>query len=296
MERLSDILRKYYLRFFRPVSPDASGVYSSQSAELFGARLQEEIESLTGLSLNNPDLFEVALTHRSAIDLSIYSKKNFVSNERLEFLGDAVLDLVVAECLYSRFPDYDEGKLTKLRSQLVNAKTLASFARKVHLGSYLIVSDAAEAIGVRDSDTTLADAFEAVIGAIYLDSSYLSAKEFLETRILGDIDFGELTSVENNYKSVLLEYAQAHHLSIPAYTVVAEEGPSHKKVFTVSVDIGGEALGQGVGRSKKAAEQIAAQQAMTRLKTCSNTLCNSSLDSPSTPASEPESPSSPPNP
>lgn len=278
MERLSDILRKYYLRFFRPVSPDGSGVYSSQSAELFGARLQKEIESLTGLSLNNPDLFEVALTHRSAIDLSIYSKKNFVSNERLEFLGDAVLDLVVAECLYMRFPDYDEGKLTKLRSQLVNAKMLASFARKVHLGSYLIVSEAAEAIGVRDSDTTLADAFEAVIGAIYLDSGYLQAKEFLEMRILGDVDFGELTTVENNYKSVLLEYAQAHHLSIPTYTVVAEEGPSHKKVFTVAVDIGGNVLGQGIGRSKKAAEQIAAQQAMTHLKTSNNKPINLSAE------------------
>ncbi|ACF14021.1 Ribonuclease III [Chloroherpeton thalassium ATCC 35110] len=266
MERLSDILRKYYQRIFKPVDSDQHEHHEPRAGEMLSEDTKLEIESLTGFPISNVIHYETALTHRSAIDLNVYSKKKFVSNERLEFLGDAVLDLVVAECLYTRFPDYDEGKLTKLRSQLVNARTLASFARKIHLGSLLIVSEAAEAIGVRDSETTLADAFEALVGAIYLDSDYLQTKRFLEKKILEGIDFRELSSTDNNFKSVLLEYAQAHHLEIPTYTVIDEEGPSHKKVFTVAVYIGDEMLGKGVGRSKKAAEQLAAQQAVAKLR------------------------------
>jgi len=266
MERLSDILRKYYQRIFKPDDFGHEGKLPRAGALLTDAA-KLEIEALTGFSISNAAHYETALTHRSAIDLNVYNNKKFVSNERLEFLGDAVLDLVVAECLYTRFPDYDEGKLTKLRSQLVNARTLASFSRKIHLGSLLIVSDAAEAIGVRDSETTLADAFEALIGAIYLDSDYLQTKRFLEKKILDGIDFRELSTTDNNFKSVLLEYAQAHHLEIPTYNVIGEEGPSHKKIFTVAVYIGSEMLGQGVGRSKKAAEQLAAQQAVAKLRT-----------------------------
>ncbi len=266
MDRLSDILRNYYLRIFRDNQSDPADLELLKPGSMLSEKAIEEIETLIGFSLNEKALYEIALTHRSAIDLNIYNKKNFVSNERLEFLGDAVLDMVVAENLYHYFPDYDEGKLTKLRSQLVNARILATFARKIHLGSLLIVSDAAEAIGVRDSETTLADAFEALVGAIYLDSDYTHVKNFLEKRILGNVNFNELIKIENNYKSVLLEFAQAYHLSIPSYSVIAEEGPSHKKVFTVAVHINGQFLGEGIGRSKKAAEQLAAHQAIEKLK------------------------------
>jgi len=267
MDKLSDILRNYYLRIFKANDEsEKNDQVALKPGSMLSEKAIEELVLLIGFSLNEKALYEIALTHRSAIDLNVYNKKNFVSNERLEFLGDAVLDMVVAENLYHRFPDYDEGKLTKLRSQLVNARTLATFARKIHLGALLIVSDAAEAIGVRDSETTLADAFEALIGAIYLDSNYAQVKKFLETRILDDVNLNELVKTENNYKSVLLEFAQAYHLSIPSYSVIAEEGPSHKKVFTVAVHINDQFLGEGIGRSKKAAEQLAAHQAIEKLK------------------------------
>jgi len=122
-------------------------------------RLKESLEAIVQYSINNLSLFKTALTHRSAIDFS--DKSKFVSNERLEFLGDAVLDLVVAEYLYTSYPALDEGELTKLRSLVVNAKTLAGYARALHIGSMLIVSDSAASMGVRNSDTALSDALEA---------------------------------------------------------------------------------------------------------------------------------------
>lgn len=159
-------------------------------------------------------LFKIALTHRSAIDFS--DKSTFVSNERLEFLGDAVLDLVVAEYLYTSYPDFDEGELTKLRSLVVNAKTLAGYARAIHVGALLIISESAASMGVRNSDTALSDALRALIGAIYLDGGYECAKLFLHTYILSRTNFNELLSTEQNYKSVLLEYAQAQRIPLPS--------------------------------------------------------------------------------
>ncbi|MFN3386630.1 MAG: ribonuclease III [Candidatus Thermochlorobacter sp.] len=226
-------------------------------------RLKEHLEELVQYSIKSLNLFKVALTHRSAIDFS--NKATFVSNERLEFLGDAVLDLIVAEYLYTSYPDFDEGKLTKLRSLVVNAKTLASYARAIQIGKLLIISESAASMGVRNSDIALSDAIEALIGAIYLDGGYTRAKEFLYANILSKTNFEALLSTEQNYKSVLLEYAQAQRIPLPVYTITNEEGPPHNKIFTVAVKLGDEVMGQGVGRSKKEAEQSAAREAAMKL-------------------------------
>jgi len=226
-------------------------------------RLKESLEAIVQYSINNLSLFKTALTHRSAIDFS--DKSKFVSNERLEFLGDAVLDLVVAEYLYTSYPALNEGELTKLRSLVVNAKTLAGYARALHIGSMLIVSDSAASMGVRNSDTALSDALEALIGAIYLDGGYERAKHFVQAHILSRTDFEQLLSTEQNYKSVLLEYAQAQRIPLPVYVITSEEGPSHNKTFTVAVKLGEEIVGKGTGRSKKEAEQSAAREAAAKL-------------------------------
>lgn len=240
--------------------PPASSASPTPVEDPDSAALRARLETLTQYPIQNLSLFKTALTHRSAID-----RTSFASNERLEFLGDAVLDLVAAEYLYTAYPELDEGKLTKLRSLVVNAKTLAQHARALSLGKLLIISESAEAMKVRDSEAALSDAFEALIGAIYLDGGYARAQAFLRHHILDKTDFQELLRTEQNYKSVLLEYAQAHRLPLPIYVVTNEDGPSHNKTFTVAVKLGDEILGHGTGKSKKEAEQQAARAATLKL-------------------------------
>jgi|YNPBryulayer2012_1023412.scaffolds.fasta_scaffold05527_2 ribonuclease-3 len=234
-----------------------------QPSPLLSPSVKQILEKIIASPIRNEVLFATALTHRSAIDF--LDKERFVSNERLEFLGDAVLDLVIAEYVYKLYPNFNEGALTKLRSQLVNAKILAHYAKQFNLGSVLIVSESAEQNGVRESETALADAFEALIGAVYLDSGYEKAQRFLETTMLQHTDFAALIDSDQNFKSALLEYAQGERLALPYYFVISEEGPPHKKVFTVGVRLGDEVLGEGTGKSKKTAEQLAAKEAFTKL-------------------------------
>ena len=233
------------------------------TSPLLSKAVKQTLEGIIASPIHNETLFATALTHRSAIDF--LDKEKFVSNERLEFLGDAVLDLVIAEHVYKLYPDFNEGALTKLRSQLVNAKTLAHFAKQFNLGKVLIVSESAEQNGVRESETALADALEALIGAVYLDSGYDKARTFLETTMLQQTNFAALIDSDQNFKSALLEYAQGERLMLPYYFVISEEGPPHKKVFTVGVRLGDEVLGEGTGKSKKTAEQLAAKEAFTKL-------------------------------
>lgn len=233
------------------------------TSPLLSKTVKQTLESIVASPIHNDVLFATALTHRSAIDF--LDKKKFVSNERLEFLGDAVLDLVIAEHVYKLYPDFNEGALTKLRSQLVNSKILAHYAKQFNLGKVLIVSESAEQNGVRESETALADAFEALIGAVYLDSGYDKARTFLETTMLQHTNFAALIDSDQNFKSALLEYAQGERLMLPYYFVISEDGPPHKKVFTVGVRLGDEVLGEGSGKSKKAAEQLAAKEAFTKL-------------------------------
>lgn len=210
--------------------------------------------------------FITALTHRSFIKV----KKDFqaiglISNERLEFLGDAVLDLIVAEYLYKNFPLNEEGDLTKFRSILVNKKFLAERAKVINLQKYLLASFTALKSIEDGYDTILSDAYEALIGAIFLDSGYEAVKEFLNKEIFNKLDVKWLNHFDENHKSKFLEYIQAHTDYIPEYKVIKEEGPEHNKLFTVEVFVNSRSLGSGKGKSKKQAEQEAAKNALNHL-------------------------------
>ncbi len=209
-------------------------------------------------------LYERALMHRSL--LRGRAENALLSNERLEFLGDAALGFVAAEHLYRTFPDKDEGFLTRLRSKIVNGQALARHAREVDLGSLLLISENMEHAGGRETPTILADAFEAVIGAIYLDLGLEQTRTFIHNTMLRDADLAGLADQHDNYKSLLLEYAQARGWPQPEYQVTHEEGPSHDRVFTVSAIVKGDAWGGGTAGSKKKAEQRAAREALRRLR------------------------------
>ncbi len=210
------------------------------------------------------EIYEQALRHRSSLS-DTAEEGHTASNERLEFLGDAVLDFVTAEHLYRHFPDGDEGFLTRLRAQIVNGQSLAKFASELGLGEMILMSDAMCRDGGRDSAAILADALEAVIGALYLDMGEEAARMFVRTRMLARLDLNDLAHVRDNYKSLLLEYVQALGWPQLHYRVVREEGPPHARVFTIDVILRDEAYGRGQAQSKKKAEQKAAAQALDRL-------------------------------
>lgn len=223
-----------------------------------------ELEELVGFNIKNRSFFIQALMHRSFLE---QNNEYDLSNERLEFLGDSVLNLIVAEYLYNIFPDKDEGFLTKVRAKLVNRIALADAAERINLSKYLLVSKNLSNAFTNGSRTVLCDALEALIGAIYLDNGLLSAKEFI-SRVLVEPNAKEgVYLIDENYKSQLLEYAQASKMDNPLYTVIKEEGPQHNRIFTIKVSINNIDYGIGSGRNKKSAEQKAAQTALAALKT-----------------------------
>ena len=211
-------------------------------------------------------LFVNALMHRSFLK-SVKSTNGLKinSNERLEYLGDAILDSVVAEYLYKNFPESEEGDLTKYRSVLVNQRFLAERAKEIGLQKYLLAAPTALKSIEDGYDTILSDAYEALVGAIFLDRGYEAAKEFLNNQIFKKLDVKWLNQFDENYKSKLLEYTQANTDYIPEYKVINQEGPEHNKLFTVEVSINTRALGIGKGRTKKQAEQEAASNALKNL-------------------------------
>ena len=222
------------------------------------------LESVLGFSFKDPSLIRLALVHRS------YCNENGLepseSYERLEFLGDAVLELAVSTELYRRFPDADEGELTKTRSSLVRRETLAQIARRINLGEHLLVGKGVEATNGRQQDSVLAAAFEALMAAVYIDQG----NEFTRQLILRLID-AELTQAERaggppeNPKSKLQEMVQGQGLVPPQYRVVSSEGPDHGPVFTVEVLVDGQVVGAGAGGKKSEAENAAAQAALAAL-------------------------------
>lgn len=223
------------------------------------------LERMVGEPVGDVHLYRQALTHRSV--LREQPERELTSNERLEFLGDAVLGLVVADHLFREFPDEDEGFLTKVRSKLVNNKqALARFARRIGLGEHLILSRNMHRSGGRDNASILADTLEAVIGAVYLDRGLSEARRFIEERILDELNLAEVADRKQNYKSILQEAVQARGWTHPEYRLVEKEGPSHRRTFTAEVLIEGEAFGTGSGPSKKKAEQEAAAEALERLR------------------------------
>ena len=235
------------------------------SKEVVNYRLSRKaIEHLVGFRVSNMVLYERAMVHRSLLRGEI--PQNMQSNERLEFLGDAVLGFITAEHLFASFPEKDEGFLTRLRAKLVNGKALAQCAEKIDLGDLILMSKNMVQEHGRTNRTILADAFEALIGAIYLDQGLETARAFIHRTMLDHVDLNALSHQYDNYKSLLLEYAQARGWSQPQYQVVTEEGPSHAKIFTVDAILKGQPYGQGQGGSKKMAEQRAAKEALIRLR------------------------------
>ncbi|MCX8057747.1 MAG: ribonuclease III [Ignavibacteria bacterium] len=222
-----------------------------------------KVEKLVGTKIYNPTIYLEALTHRSGVNISPLEKKQ--SNERLEFLGDSVLNLVVTEYIFSKFKEEDEGQMTILRSRFVNKEILLSVANKIEMSKLLFVNDNAASAIEAGAKSILADSIEALIGAIYLDAGLERAKKFImKYIILPNLKLMKLK--DQNYKSQLLEFVQAKKLATPRYEVVKEEGPQHAKIFTVQVSIDGIPLGIGSGQTKKSAEQIAAKQAIEKLK------------------------------
>jgi ribonuclease-3 len=212
---------------------------------------------------NDQQLLEQAFTHRSFLN-EVKSKKP--SNERLEFLGDSILSYVVSIYFYKTYPQFNEGTLTNLRSQLVNTKSLAEAARTLEFGNYLKLSKGEEESNGRENQSLLADSFEAFIGALYLDQGLGAASAFIHQALLPKSE--EIVRKKNfkDPKSMLQEHAQATAHAAPVYKVLMEEGPSHAKQFTVGVSIREQMLGQGIGKSKQEAEEQAAKQALEKMK------------------------------
>ncbi len=204
-----------------------------------------------------------ALTHRSILPET--GDDYAESNEQLEFLGDAVLDMIVAEHLCRRFPRKQEGELSKLKAMIVSGKALQTVGRKLRIGDHIRMSENEARNGGRQRGSIIEDPLEALVAALYLDGGMNTAKRFIENHILTRLERLLREPVDHNYKSRLLEYSQARGLSMPVYRVVGESGPDHAKVFRVEVSINGQVLGSGMGKSKKAAQQHAAQVAMQTL-------------------------------
>ncbi len=209
-------------------------------------------------------LLDQALKHRSYL---VGSHQNrLISNERLELLGDAVLGLAVTEYLFHRFPRKPEGELTNIKSLVVSRRVLSRVAKRIHLGEFILMSHAEERSGGRERPSILSDCLEALIGAIYLDGGFQEAMRFVRRHVLSGMNEFLQEELFQNYKSELLEYAQARNWGNPVYRVIKEEGPDHDKTFTVEVDVAGHARGVGKGHTKKRAEQLAAREALKQLR------------------------------
>lgn len=211
---------------------------------------------------NNQELLTTALTHRSALNED--NSQSPVSNERLEFLGDAVLELAATEFLYNQFPDTQEGLLTAYRSALVKTSTLAQIATDLDLGEKLHMSKGEEATGGRTNASLLADTMEAVIGALYLDQGYDTVKEFLSQVLFVEVEDILENKLYKDAKSHLQEVVQARGSATPIYQVVSETGPDHDKEFTINVLVEGQVVGSGTGSSKQRAQRAAARKALKR--------------------------------
>lgn len=251
-----------FLPFFKKAeTPETTQTRTTKQVDF------NKFQSAIHYKILNKDYFITALTHRSFIKVRKGQyKAGLISNERLEFLGDAVLDLVVAEFLYKNFPFNEEGDLTKFRSILVNKRFLAERAKFIRLQDFILASYTALKSIEEGYDAILSDAYEALIGAIFLDSGYEAAKAFIDEEIFVKLDVKWLDQFDENHKSKFLEYAQAHTDFIPEYKVIKEEGPEHNKLFTVEVYLNNRSLGIGKGKSKKQAEQEAAKNALQNLE------------------------------
>ena len=224
---------------------------------MIGLKKIKELEHRIGYHFRDFNLLVMAMRHSSYVNE--HHMERLECNERLEFLGDAVLEVVSSEFLYKSFPKLPEGELTKKRASMVCEPSLAFCARQIELGSYLLLGKGEEATGGRNRDSIVSDAMEATIGAIFLDGGFTSAKEFILNYVLNDIEHKQLFY---DSKTILQEMIQAQTEETMSYELLKEEGPDHDKNFCVAVRVGNKILGTGSGRTKKAAEQEAAYHAI----------------------------------
>lgn len=245
-------MRGFFKKFFK--SPKKS--HGVKSLELLSRRL--------GYTFRDPNLLVEALKHRSY--LTETGENRLQSNERLELLGDSVLGMLVTEHLFRAFPEEEEGNLTTMKSLMVSRHILLTIGKQIDLGQFIMLNQAEERAGGRQRPSIISDAFEAVIGAIYLDGGLEAAKRTVEKLVISQLDRVLAEEQHRNYKSMLLEYCQGRGWSGPVYHVTQEEGPDHEKIFTIAVRVNDEALGIGKGHSKKKAEQWAAKEALNQLQ------------------------------
>ena len=231
--------------------------------EKFTPEKLRELENIIGEPIIDKSHYLQALVHRSFLE----QNDDFeVSNERLEFLGDAILNLIVADYLFNKFPYEEEGFLTKVRAKIVNRNTLGDVGERIKLDSFILVGRNLSKSLVNNSKSIVSDAVEALIGAIYLDSGMKACTKFVIKFLVKPIVSDGEYLIDENYKSQLLEYAQGCKLKAPTYRVLKEEGPQHDTIFTVEVLIGTKTLGVGEGKNKKVAEQNAAKIALKKIR------------------------------
>ncbi len=223
------------------------------------------LQQAIGITFKDISLLQQAFVHSSYINEN--PDFHLPDNERLEFVGDALLSLVVAEKLYYELPHFGEGELTEIRISLIRQETLAQLASTLKLGDYLILGKGEESTDGRQRPTNLADAFEALIGAIFLDQGLGAARDFILTELGSQLEKAKAEGVGRNYKALLQEFTQAKYKQLPTYRVVEASGPDHDKGFTVEVALGDKILGMGSGKSKRAAEMEAARSAWEKLTT-----------------------------
>lgn len=224
----------------------------------------KKLQTNLNYSFKNEDLLNEALTHRSFLNENPQWKLR--NNERLEFLGDAVLELIVTEELFNRYPDKEEGWMTSVRAALVNYVMLADIARAIGLEKFILLSRGELKDTGRARDVILANAFEAVIGALYLDGNYPAAKKFINEAVIGRLEEVLKKSLYVDAKSQLQEKVQAGLKLTPVYKVIASEGPDHKKTFTIGVYFGDKLIAQGTGPSKQDGEVDAAKKALEQFE------------------------------
>jgi ribonuclease-3 len=223
----------------------------------------KELQKKVGYKFSNPKLLKKSLIHRSYGNEHWEYRK--INNERLELLGDAVLDLIVTEYLYKNFNKSTEGELAKLKSMIVSEPILAQISRELGIGEYLLLSKGEELTGGRDRASILGDVFESLLGAIYLDSDFDTVKKVGLKHLRDKMDNIDQNEDLIDYKTILQEYSQRKYKKIPVYEVVKEVGPDHRKNFEIVVRIKNEVAGSGIGKNKKSAEQLAAKNACNKL-------------------------------
>ncbi len=221
----------------------------------------KDLETAIGYRFKNITLLQNALTHSSYANERWHN--SLMSNERLEFMGDSILGMVVAEYLYRNFPDRPEGDLTRMRADMVCEKTLAAVAHRIGLGQHLLLGNGEEQSGGRSRNSILADAVESVIAASFLDGGMEAARQFIRQFILVEVPVSKLHNVD--YKTALQELVQQKKNQVLTYILVGESGPDHDKQFDVEVKLNGNRVGYGTGSSKKRAEQDAARAAIEKL-------------------------------